>query len=889
MKLSKTFLLAPLIVLSSCSFKSHDSHVQMIQIVLPQANSHASKAPQVSAGVAQPYTNLIPRPGSALRGSGVNSVSPTDLTSFNCFGVNVTSPTIPANPNAACSSGAEIGIVGGLVSPANATISVAVPNGPGVTFQLIGFTTSTGVCPDLNSVLATGGDKSLGSPYLLASTTADVFSDTTISMTASFNPAQPIRLYQDCGIGSQGPSYSPTLVYSGYFNSVSTVGPIPSLVNHLPNFTTATDLYNNPSPVPSPSVLAMNASVIQNASQNVTGNPAMLTATSTSLGQVAAFQLLWDASQFDLTTYPYGTLNLVFRGGQADSCATSELFGVGAGVYDGKTGNWIGLGQSQIQTSTNSGSIYNQGNIEINVPLSDLVIQRSSAGSYILVNVESNYAPSTFLSSCPSEVYLAYASLQLSKTIAGNKNNGSSNSLYVGAIGLQGGSNAGNTRSYSVKSSSSTPIYVQNGVPPYTFTLTTNPSGGAVSQTGYYTAGASVGTDIVTISDSSPTQLTSTVQFNVQAGSTVLGVGLLTTGGGENTDGTYTAGSCINFTAETIGYGGAPPTYLGSTLYFNNLNGNVNNSTAAILTSGCSGATSPQLSSGIMPSPSTFATNQFTAAGQYQVGITYSGNQPPNAINQSGVILNVVPSGYKGVTVTGPFAVNIGACVPVTFQTADIYGNPTAPSPLPSPMTVTVTNLGGLFWPDPACNTTALSTVTLPLAAGQPTPGAQAAYYMPIGSPTSSPLSTMGLAVSDSLASSGLGYVTGANGIAMTVAAGNATQYHLALDSTYFIPDGNNCVVVDVSAVDSHGVAQNLPGSSTLSFVSNISGGYWGATTAASALSQCDTGTGASQSFYLSGSPAVYYISFKLIYSNSYIQVPNNTNFGVGASNQLVL
>lgn len=882
--------------LSSCSFKSHEMGMQLIQINLPQRNARASRISEVKPGLSEKFTRNFSgiNQKGALPNLTSTSGAPADISYFNCYAVNVIGPGIPANPAMSCSTGPGLGIASGFVAAPTATtpatLTVTVPNGTGITFQILGAisTAANGSCPNIEDILAAGtGQGTLqGSPYILAQTTVDVVADATIDMVTNYTQATAKQAFPGCGIGNQGPSYDPVMAFSGYFSAAGAVGPIPSLVTHVPSPGSATDL-SAPVPIPSPSIAAMNASVVQDAtSRNVIGNPAMLVATGISIGQAAAFQLLWDASLFDTTTYPYGTFNIAFLGGQAASCATSQLFGAAAGVYDAATGNWIGLGQSQLQSSNSSGSSFTQGNVQINAKLTDLPVLRSGGKSYILVNVESNYAMPSLLSGCPSVVNLAYASLQLSKNLV-NTNGGGG--MHVGAVGLASHLGTGNTPSYNVKTLASVPIFVQGGTPPYYFTPTTIPSGGSVDANGYYTAGANVGTDTILVNDSSG--LIGTVEFNVQLGSTLLGVELFTTGAAENADGTYTAGTCIPFTGSTIGYGGAPPTYSGPTLAINTLSFNGNTTGYSVYPSGACGtsSTNPSLVSGTMFSPSVFASGQFTAAGQYQVGINWLSATPANYLNQTGVLLNIVPSSYHGVTVTGPYSANIGSCVPVQIQTADSFGNPTAPSPMPSPLTVTANLSSSHFFSDPNCTASPLPSVAIQVPAAPSAPGSVSAYYLPTGTPTSSPISTQGITVTDSMSTSGLAYSNGATGIQWQVAAGQPTQYVLTKDSNYSAPDAQSCVVVDVSAADTAGTALALPISGTLNFNSNISGGYWGATTAAAAIAGCDTGTGSSNSLTYPGGPTTYYVAFKLLYSNSYIQIPNQGNMGMGASNKLAL
>lgn len=125
--------------------------------------------------------------------------TPTSLSSFTCYAVNVTGPGIGLDPRMSCSTAGEgFGAFAGFVSASQSTISLQVSNGHSRQITLLGIDSANG-CPDLNTVLSNrSAYASLGNVYVLAQATVDVLADTTVDMTASFAATQE-PAFQDCG------------------------------------------------------------------------------------------------------------------------------------------------------------------------------------------------------------------------------------------------------------------------------------------------------------------------------------------------------------------------------------------------------------------------------------------------------------------------------------------------------------------------------------------------------------------------------------------------------------------------------------------------------------------------------------------------------------------
>ncbi len=121
---------------------------------------------------------------------------PGSLSGLSCYGVMVNAPDIPPNPmiGGYCNVQVPAGkpfpaVIGGLVSAAaGGMVEVAVPGGSQRLIRVVGYQSSAG-CPNVANMFSSGtpAASSFGSAFELAATNRDVYTDTSISLTASLN------------------------------------------------------------------------------------------------------------------------------------------------------------------------------------------------------------------------------------------------------------------------------------------------------------------------------------------------------------------------------------------------------------------------------------------------------------------------------------------------------------------------------------------------------------------------------------------------------------------------------------------------------------------------------------------------------------------------------
>ena len=126
--------------------------------------------------------------------------NPTSLTSFQCYGLNVTGPGIQMDTRLGCTDPSSgMGRIAGFVPVSSGTIDMLVPAGAARKIELIGVQSDVG-CPILDALLASGGVNALngiGDPFILGSTTTDIFDDTAVTIFASFDFNK--KAFQSCG------------------------------------------------------------------------------------------------------------------------------------------------------------------------------------------------------------------------------------------------------------------------------------------------------------------------------------------------------------------------------------------------------------------------------------------------------------------------------------------------------------------------------------------------------------------------------------------------------------------------------------------------------------------------------------------------------------------
>jgi uncharacterized repeat protein (TIGR03803 family) len=153
------------LLLSSCSLEKHSAGTTLVQIHLPQGTESSTE----QASEITPFA------------------FPSNLSSFNCYAINVTASDIP--PLSGCTTtvavpGQYLGLTAGAFASSVGSIALEVPNGVNRTIQLLGYDVAGGACSTIATNLAANG-----TGYLLATTNIDVLNDVTVSMTPTFSTA----------------------------------------------------------------------------------------------------------------------------------------------------------------------------------------------------------------------------------------------------------------------------------------------------------------------------------------------------------------------------------------------------------------------------------------------------------------------------------------------------------------------------------------------------------------------------------------------------------------------------------------------------------------------------------------------------------------------------
>lgn len=150
---------------------------------------------------------IDPQPEAQFYSSSIDGPSiqtPTSITNFNCFAVNVTGSSIPPNLNRlnGCSStnnfgGSGVGRIEGLVARGQAVV-MDVPSGSGHRIDVLGIYPQSGTCS------GGGGGGGGGSPsfsdtgeqygYVVGRATVDLLEPKSVTIPVSFSTGTPISL-----------------------------------------------------------------------------------------------------------------------------------------------------------------------------------------------------------------------------------------------------------------------------------------------------------------------------------------------------------------------------------------------------------------------------------------------------------------------------------------------------------------------------------------------------------------------------------------------------------------------------------------------------------------------------------------------------------------------
>ena len=865
-------ILAAAFLLSACSLK--DPAQSQIVIQTPQTNASSSRS--IANVLQMPFlqytTDLKPYSQMPQPTQRDNSPTPSQWGDLTCFAISVTGPGVPFNTNVSCPAGTTPpGLIAGMV-PAGGTLVVQVPNGPSRLIQLMGFDSSVG-CPDLPGLLTQAAQNNgnnnnnafngISNPYYLGQATVDVFSDVSVTIDATFDPTK--ALYNNCGVGNQGPSYSPTLAFTG-FNAPGYFGPnvtASALPVSIPSPTSAD--FSSPQPIPSASIAALPGNGNSNSIPPVPQNPNILQAVTTNSNQSAVMRLVWNASEMNLAQFPYGQLNIVAAGGVAWNCIADQVLGVTGAIFkpgSGGTitgGEWIGLGQIVPGQGCDGNSEWcNFQGQTLNYPLKDFEVTGSDGNPYIIVDLESNYENN---GGCMSAVYVAQAGLQLGTTPGFN--GGSNNNLNAGAIGMQANYPAGGNNlrgSYVVEVSGKVLFSSNGGTPPYSYSACTyNISNGqcngastgsfADTTSGVFTASASSGAiDLITVTDSAG----ATQEFTVEAEAfgTNTGLMFLPNSAPSGSNPGYTAGSCVAMTVYSLGVNGAEATPVGGLSFYMNDNADSTGTSGWYSDSACTTAITSGAPLAMSSNISLPIYYKQTTAGMY----TYSPNLNSSLPGQNWqVMTSVIPAAFYGVSLVGPEQVTEGDCVPYSFVTTDQYGNPTA-NTVNSPVNITLDPSGtafpaGTWWSGAGCSGADLSANgAVSVNATTSGPASTTIYFKAPATTQTLSMSSTNVSVSGGSYAGlydGAGiWPAGSSPTISAVVAGTGTHLKMVLDPGNPTPTSNSCIAVDLSLLDSAGNAATS-GSSTIAI-----GGVNGPMSGPYASSGCTT---QASSFTVSG------------------------------------
>lgn len=703
--LSSAIIMAALA--SGCSLKSADT--RMIRIQLPQKTSSSARIRPATSTAAQ------------------YAVTPTALSDFQCYGINVIGPGIAPDPRLRCTNGETAGKFGGFVPVTDGAIEVAVPAGPGRQIQLFAVMSGVG-CPSLDALFTAmdSGDKTafnnIGDAYLVAAATTDIFEDTTITLTAFFDPNK--KIFQNCSGTNEPIRMPPSAAYSGQMtvNPVPTPSPI------------AVPVVNNYAPgtgVGAPEISGTAAADLTLLNQNISEYDFVsahfvhsISGTTYPNGSRAIVQLQWDVTDLDLTKTPYAGVEIQARGGaEGANCPITSnpasAYGIAGSVYYPAGGYWIPIGAAGYWDGIERWHwLYSQ---QLPQTLSQFAVTKTVAGlarKFILVNVESNHYNSS-IDNCSSVVRISRAALALSDKPIQNYNS-TIWPLYLTAFG--GHANLPGTN-YVVPTGGVLPFFGNGGVGPYTYSLSGASFSSIDPSTGHFVAGSSSETIGVVVTDSRGISTSQTVRVvtptepifmqvypsmpTVAAGQcTSLNVSLYSITG---TSAMSASSFPINFNMTDYGQPSIPyiPTFYTDATC---------TTTTAPVFPGFASTTSFYV---ILPRASSSLEIFASASSPALSGNTW---------------LNVTAA-VAMIGISGPSTVMSGGCVAFNFYAADQFGSPVASNN--TTITFTPTGSPGTFYSDNLCMipvgtaTIAPSTTSTTLYYSSATVGAPMLYANP--------------------------------------------------------------------------------------------------------------------------------------------------------------
>ncbi len=182
-----------LALLAGCSLRDPKQAFQ-INVQMPKNASAVSVVSKAQATTATAAT-------------GTPATDPASVAAalgYSCFALNIVGAGIAADPRFGCSD-PTMGQMVGMAGLNGGALSAEVLAGPARKIQLIGvkFEPGTSIqnCATFESLLSSGASFDGIDPYYLGEVTTDIFSNVSVSITASFT--SPPKMFDQCGDNSK--------------------------------------------------------------------------------------------------------------------------------------------------------------------------------------------------------------------------------------------------------------------------------------------------------------------------------------------------------------------------------------------------------------------------------------------------------------------------------------------------------------------------------------------------------------------------------------------------------------------------------------------------------------------------------------------------------------
>lgn len=453
------------LALSGCSLKPASNRTLRLEI--PGGSTAAISASRMDS--------------SSIQTGGVSGSAPASFSEFACYMVAVSGPGIQDDPRIGCPGvRGPIGILNGMVPVTGGVLEISVPAGPARHVRLLAATNTGGGCPDINAVMEAnrtpgGIDRlfpGLGKPLEIGSKTVDLFNDVDVSITAAYDPQNPLKVFGECNSSGEGvplPISSALRGSAPYAQSFDyTVSPYPaqdgiSTVFSPVAFTAAEIAKVSTMKVETAPGVLPNADTNNSVFQQVQGDG--------TISQRAMVQFQWDVTALSPANYKSLDLQLQIKGGHSGTCPGASNTGVQAAILR-TDGTWHRLSMINTQNALAWSSTYQLD------PAQFFYLTPGTGQKTIIVNVDSNLRAST--APCTSEVAIGGVQLRLYKEYG---------PMHV-SVGPEGALYAPGVNVYP---------FTTGGHPPYTYTV--DVGGMLGTGTPYYTVPQGIASAVITATD----------------------------------------------------------------------------------------------------------------------------------------------------------------------------------------------------------------------------------------------------------------------------------------------------------------------------------------------------------------------------------------------------